>query len=443
MNRFMERLAVVVLLGIFLILSSNQPVLAGEVGILIEKLVEKGVLTRSEARELLKKSQKVATEEKKSADLKIYWNKGIRLSTEDKAFTFKMGGRIMNDWAFISEDKSIEDTIGDLQDSATEFRKARFYIQGTIYDRIIFKAQYDFAGGDNDFKDVYLGLKKLPWVGTLKVGHFKEPFGLEELTSSKYGAFMERGLPGVFTPSRNTGISVSKAEFNDRFTWSVGAFLDTDDDGDDNQAEHNFAAAARVTGLPWYEGNDRLLHLGTAYSYRDAKDDVVRFRQRPEAHLADFRLVDTGNINADSENRFGIEAALVYGPFSLQGEYMFTKVDTLNGSDPRFFGYYTYASYFLTGEHRVYKKSAGLFGRVKPKRNFGDRGGLGAWELALRYSGIDLSDEGIEGGELDNITLGVNWHLNPNVRTMLNYIRADLDDVGDADILQMRFQVDF
>ncbi|MFW6081185.1 MAG: porin [Desulfosalsimonas sp.] len=44
--------------------------------------------------------------------------------------------------------------------------------------------------------------------------------------------------------------------------------------------------------------------------------------------------------------------------------------------------------------------------------------------------------------------MGVNWHLNPNVRTMINYVYADLEDrsgVDDdsANILQARFQVDF
>jgi phosphate-selective porin OprO/OprP len=71
------------------------------------------------------------------------------------------------------------------------------------------------------------------------------------------------------------------------------------------------------------------------------------------------------------------------------------------------------------------------------------KGGLGAWEVGVRYSQVDLNDSIVSGGELDDITIGLNWHLNPNVRVMLNYVRADLDDVGDADIFQTRFQVDF
>ncbi len=404
----MKRLILISFLGIFLISFGSQPVLAGD---------------------------------EDDTDFKLYWKNGIRFQTADKAFSFKFGGRVMNDWAFMSEDESLKAAIGQLQDATTEFRRARLYISGAVYEKVIFKAQYDFAGGDADFKDVYLGLKKLPGVGTLKVGHFKEAFGLEELTSSKYITFMERSLPVIFAPSRNTGIGVNNTALNKRLTWAAGLFLDTGGYGDEDDAENSAAATARITGLPWYQGKDRLLHLGLSYSNRDAKDGAVEYDQSPEAHLApDF--VDTGSIAADSENRFGVEAALVYGAFSLQGEYMGANVATPDGSDPSFSGYYAYASYFLTGEHRAYKNSTGTFDRVKPKTNFG-KGGTGAWEVALRYSGLDLKDNPIQGGELEDVTFGLNWYLNPNVRTMFNYVLADLDTVGNADIVQLRFQVDF
>ena len=409
----MKRLAVLVFLGIVLIPFGTQTALGGE-----------------------------------ATDFRMYWKNGIRFETADKAFSFKLGGRIMNDWAFMSEDDSLKATIGQLQDATTEFRRARLYISGAVYEKVIFKAQYDFAGGSSDdhgghthFKDVYLGLKKLPGVGTLKVGHFKEAFGLEELTSSKYITFMERSLPVIFAPSRNTGIGVNNTALNKRLTWAAGLFLDTEKWGDEDDAENSAAATARITGLPWYQGKDRLLHLGLSYTNRDATDDAVRFRQRPEAHLAPY-FVDTGSIVADSENRFGIEVALVHGPFSLQAEYMGANVETPDGSDPSFSGYYASASYFLTGEHRAYKNSSGTFDRVKPKTNFG-KGGTGAWEVALRYSGLDLNDDPIQGGELEDITFGLNWYLNPNVRTMFNYVLADLDTVGDAEIVQLRFQIDF
>ena len=110
---------------------------------------------------------------------------------------------------------------------------------------------------------------------------------------------------------------------------------------------------------------------------------------------------------------------------------------------PNFQGFYVYGSYFLTGENRVYKTSSGAFDRMSPKRNFDGNGGLGAWEIALRYSNLDLNDADFSGGELDDFTVGVNWYLNPNTRFMWNYVFADLDDIGDTNIFQTRFQIDF
>jgi phosphate-selective porin OprO/OprP len=381
---------------------------------------------------------------------RVYWKEGIRLDSKDKAFKLKLGGRIMNDWAWLSGDEKLEAEFGDLVDG-TEFRRARLYVEGTIYDNAEFKAQYDFAGGNADMKDMYVGLKHLPVIGSIRVGHQYEPFGLEEMTSSKYITFVERGLTSAFVPSRQTGIKIFNHLLDERITWAVGGFRSVNDYGDgSSEAEYN--VTARVTGLPLYlDDGKMLIHLGAAYSRRSPTDDALRFRERPETHLAP-RFVDTGHFAAESENLYGAEAAAVFGPFSVQGEYMQANVDAGDEAefDPSLSAYYVMGSVFLTGELRKYKKSEGLFDRVKPKKNFLSKDGFGpgAIELAARYSNLDLNDhqdeeDGIAGGELDDITVGLNWYLNPNTRIMANYVRADLDEVGNADIFQTRFQVDF
>jgi phosphate-selective porin OprO/OprP len=223
-------------------------------------------------------------------------------------------------------------------------------------------------------------------------------------------------------------------------TWAVGVFRDTPDDGD-IQDDGGYNVTGRLTWLPRYEdGGALLVHLGAAYSRRNPNDDTVSFSSRPEAHLAD-EFVDTGSFRSDNADLLGLEAACVSGPLSIQGEYVFADADV--ASSANFRGYYAQASYFLTGEHRRYKPSEGAFSRVKPKEKFRYGGGPGAWEVALRYSGLDLDDSTLTGDKLHDITAGLNWYLNPNTRVMWNYVHADKDDVGNADMLIMRLQVDF
>jgi phosphate-selective porin OprO/OprP len=376
---------------------------------------------------------------------KVYWKDGLRAETANKKFTTKIGGRIQNDWSTGTQDSDITAAIGDFK-NGVEFRRARLYIEGTIYDDIIYKAQYDFAGGDADFKDVYLGMQNIPYVGTVKIGQFKEPFSLEELTSSNYITFLERSLPNALVPGRATGFQVQNAFFDERLNAAVGYFRASDSFGD-NSFDSEAGVSGRLTGLPWYEDDGRrLLHLGVASHWRQPGEGTKDFDSRPENHLAD-KFIDTGDIPMNSYSQVGAETALVMGPASLQSEYIHTFADTPGSSNPDFWGVYVSGSYFLTGEHRPYKRESAAFDKVKPKRNFtlsrGKNSGWGAWELAARYSQLDLSDSGVVGGTLRDVTTGVNWYLNPNVRVMLNWVHADLQSTGTADLFATRFQVFF
>lgn len=384
----------------------------------------------------LEKKQKA---EAGPTDFRVYWKEGLNFDSQDGNFKLKIGGRLQNDWFWSGEDDDIKSNIGE-QEDGVEFRRARIYFSGLIYDNVEYKLQFDFEGGTAHFKDAYLALTDFP-LGTLQMGHFKEPFSLEELTSSKYLTFLERALPNVFAPSRNTGFMLHHVASDQRMTAAVGLFRDTDDYGDSID-DGGYNATARITALPIYKDKGAsLLHLGAAYSYRNP-DDSVRYRQRPEAHLANY-FVDTSSFASDQVNLLGLEAAWVNGPLSVQGEYMRADADRIGGSDVSFDSYYVQTSYFLTGEHRNYKTSEAAFSRIKPKNNYSYGGGLGAWEVAARYSQLDLNDSNINGGKLDDITAGLNWYLNPNTRIMWDYVYADKDKVGQANMLMMRLQFDF
>jgi phosphate-selective porin OprO/OprP len=133
---------------------------------------------------------------------------------------------------------------------------------------------------------------------------------------------------------------------------------------------------------------------------------------------------------------------------SVQGELFQQFANAESVGDPGFWGFYVYGSYFLTGEHRPYDRSKGIFKRVTPTSAFHfTGGGWGALETAFRFSYVDLNSQGIQGGKEIDLTAGINWYLNSNTRIMFNYVHArvmDRDappiDGGNANIFQVRFQ---
>ena len=373
-----------------------------------------------------------------AADWTAKWSNGHKVESDDKKFKLKFGGRIQADYTFASGDDPLE---ADLEDGF-EFRRARLFFSGTIYERVEFKAQYDFTGGEADFKDVWIALKQ-DW-GQVRFGHYKEYFSLEEQTSSKYLAFLERSLPiEAFSPGRNSGVG-AHGKRGDRFNWGIGAFYDADDFGVSTD-EDATNITARVGFRPIYEDKGkRMLHLGLAVSNKDlGTGGRFRFRARPEAHFT-TRFVNTDRFEADSAFLTGAEVAGVFDRFWFAGEYVQNDVDSPDFGDPTFDGYYAQVGFFLTGDHRRFKTSSGAFDRQKPNNSWGgDDGGKGAWEVVARASSVNLNDSGVAGGEQDNLTLGLNWYPNPATRLMINFVQADIEDLGDANFFLVRWQVDF
>lgn len=362
------------------------------------------------------------------------WSNGHKIENSDKGHKLKFGGRVMADFQFADVDDNIAN-----EENGFEFRRARLFFSGTVYGNVEFKVNYDFAGGDADFKDVWIGFKQ-DW-GKIKIGHYKENFSIEEMMSSKYLSFLERSLPvQAFAPSRNSGVGLEGSQ-GDTLNWGVGYFYDADGFGDSTSEDAtNFTG--RIGYRPVYENKGaNMFHIGAAFHLRDF-DSTARFRARPESHFAG-RYVDTGSFVADSATILGLELATVQGPWWGAAEYITADVDASSVGDPTFGGFYVQTGYFLTGEHRAFKPSGGVFNRIKPNANWGKDGG-GAWEIKARYSTLDLTDGAIAGGEQDNFSVGVNWYVNPVIRLLVDYVSADVDGVdGDANFILVRWQVDF
>jgi phosphate-selective porin OprO/OprP len=427
---------------------------------ILDILKDKGDISDQKYDELMKKAEAEKEAVEKAGDWDFYWKNGFNLNSKEKKFKLQFGGRIQADGAYIGADQEIDDAfqaagLPNETGWGTEFRRARLFFNGTVYEDLFFRLQYDFASNaPAKVNDAYIRVQNIPYIGSAWIGHYKEPWGLEELTSSKYLTFMERSpAHDAFTPSRNMGIEFFNNAFNQRLYWGIGGFQESDDFGISFNDYSDWNLTTRVAGRPWLQGKDKFLHLALSYSHQFRNEDETtrRYRARPSAHLSPNFLVDTGDIAVDDVDLFTPEIALVYGPFSFQGEYYWNQVRSTTASDPAYTGWYAHVSYFVTkGDHRHYKGWA--FARVSPKRNFSIKGGgIGAVELALRYSYLNLNHEALQGGIENDWSFGVNWYLTPNTRFQFNYVRANVEDRtnvviipdNDVNILQSRFQIDF
>ena len=354
---------------------------------------------------------------------------GVAVADDDAYPTLRFGGRLMLDYAFFDDD------VRDLE-NGSEVRRARIFVDGDLAPGWSYKLQADFANdGEADIKDAYLKYKNLG-PGSLIIGSYKQPFGLEELISSKYITFIERSSTNAFTISRRLGVGYQQS--GDAYQFHVSIFGEGANSGD----QEGSGVAGRVTWRPYRPADDQFFHLGIAVAREEPERndaDVFRLRARPEVHVTDTRLIDTGTLSdVDSVTRIGLEAAMVQGRWSAQAEYLTADVDRRGAPDSDFNGYYVYASYFLTDDRRPYKSSSAVFDRVKPS------GSNGAWELGVRYSNMDLNDGLVTGGRMRNLTLAVNYYVTSRLRFSGNLISVDTDDnVGNDDPRAMVFRAQY
>ena len=394
-------------------------------------------------------------------------------------------GQVQADTVYFGQNEESRIDIGDLQDGA-QFRRLRIGARGTTFGVLDYSLGVDFAlANQPSYLDNYLEWKDLPYIQHIRAGHYFEPFSLERVTQNRNNTFMERSLVDTFAPARNMGVMAYGNTENELATWAIGTFRTNSDNAGNDTFDSGQALTMRGTALPlWDDSSDGrfYLHLGAGYSYRDAYQKQVRFRNTPEIRKQQPAnvfgpvgppspsnyingvpgpfapiFVDTGFIPANNFQLFDPEFALILGPLSLQSEYAFAVVDQIGGPNLFFNGYMAQVSYFLTGEHRPYDRKQGIHSRLYPYEDFfrvrtesrGIQTGLGAWEIAARFSNIVLNDKNIRGNNLTDFTVGLNWYLNPYTRWKFNYVRAFLEDTrtnkGNSmtDAYGMRIDFDF
>jgi phosphate-selective porin OprO/OprP len=383
-------------------------------------------------------------------------------------------------------------TVPQFLDNGVNARRARIGVLGTFMGDWNYSLIYDFGGSSDGFGGTapgslpggaasgiqtaylsYQGIKGLAIEG----GYTDSLYTLDEATSSNDIMFMERATSQVVASNIAAGDFRSQFGmrwFNDWF-WA-GAYVTGPTSGAIHSASsvtppgqtEQYGAFGRVA-LHYMNDKYWSFHIGGDAQAlfqpplnRVTGAKTLTLSDRPELRIDPTAIITTGAIsNVSGAQIYSVEAAGNVGPLYLQGEYFWFNIDRDNNSNlpaRKFSGGYVEAGWTITGETRTYNNGNGAYNGIVPANPVTPYGGWGAWEIAFRYSVIDLNDglgltTGINGGKQTVYTAGLNWYVNRNIRFMINYLNGEIDkqlsptnpaDVGARfNAVAMRTQVAF
>lgn len=374
--------------------------------------------------------------------------RGLNITSDDGKVQFHVGGRLELDFGDGSDDSRFFDHAFD---DHVEPRRARLDLGLKVQDAINMVFQYDFAMRNTPIADAaiaYIGLDDTLFT----LGNFKEPLSLDQLISDTNTMFIERSLADALVPGRDTGFAVGAN--GDAWTFAAGVF---GGNINDDITDDGIAGTARFTYAPINTASTTA-HLGISGSFRafGQHDDTISFSTDPEAHLFGANLIDTGDItDVDNLSIVGLEGAFRQDAFRAQGEYIVAHVERRTGASPTFQGGYVEAAYVLNGLAPKYSLAPdygatyAIFGGVKlADEQRVSKGGFGVFEVAGRFSFLDLQDDNVHGGTERDWTAGLNWYPDDNLKVMTNYVHATADNSPgargrnvEADIFEARLQV--
>jgi len=355
---------------------------------LLEKLLAKGILSEDEFNEMrqdVREARREAAMDKVNkansakTELQGVWKDGFGFTTGDGQHSIKLTGRLQTDYRWIDSGNNNLAAAGrnDRDTASTadgfELRRARFGVQGFMYKDINYKAEWNLVGGAPVVDEAYVNFAYYKPV-QLTFGRFKQPFSLEQLTSSNSIDFMERSYNdqnGV--PAKKLGAMVS-GEPAKGFTYAASLFqegLNEQTDADGTGKRYAGRLTANLSQL--LNLNNSVLHFGVAgvggdYQLRPAQSSqsasgyetvtrtsVVDFRtmnrgmqhfyraqiagmdlagcgaQGTSADLCGSRQGTLGETSVNVSSRLlGLESAVAYKSLKLQGEYVRNEVNAFN-----------------------------------------------------------------------------------------------------------------
>jgi phosphate-selective porin OprO/OprP len=383
------------------------------------------------------------------ADILVKTKGGLEVSTADKEFSFKLGGRMQVD---ADSFDGFYTKNGNRADE-TYFRRARLELSGVVFTDWGYTFNRNFSDGASDWDELsisYNGWKPVQ----LSVGRINPTFGLEEAVSSKWITAIERSAIYDLAPWLNDhedgeGIRL-RTTLGGVFHGEVGAYRQGENEDADGQ--NNTSFIARGVFAPIVQ-DKQVLHFGLNFATREVEagfDQSIKSRLSVRGTTEDSVNGNRGTFGGakldGTDQAWGAEAAYMTGPFSIQGEYMARSAEgdavaNGNSNDLEASGYNVQVAYTLTGESRSYKLDGGKFDKIKPADKQ-----FGAWEVFYRYDDITVdetavapSGAGALGLTADTAeasaqvhTVGVNWYANEAVKISANYLTASVDDIVNA-----------
>jgi phosphate-selective porin OprO and OprP len=331
----------------------------------------------------------------------------------DSGYTFGIKGLYQYDDVNFSNDPADPLTGAPLFEDAHTWERKEFDAYLKAPNGLELDVGYDWQ---NSWTDNYLKYSSKS-AGDFRIGQFLTQVGWESVEGAQTWTFLTPGLAGqaVFE-DRRIGVDWSYDKIQH---WTLQAAYYARGNLDGKFPGHGYSG--RVVFAPVSDKTD-VVHIGLAASREYPDDHLAHFYAPPEAQLTKTYLVDTKPLPfTDSIDRMGLELGFMRGPLYAQGEVLRMAAHRENGL-PEFVGdgFYVFGAWMLTGESRSYKDTE--FGMPKPAHKYG------AFELALRYSELNLRDGIVQGGREDDWTLGLNWYLNSNLRLQANYVWAHAND---------------
>ncbi len=410
---------------------------------ILNALIAKGVLTEEEGELLMKgrKGEKEASEKKKETavsgkvkDGSVVWESG------DKSTSLGLTGRLQFDMRSVDANKDQTDLAESDRDTKSladnfEVRRARIGAKGKMFTNFDYEVVANVVGSSTNVIDVaYMNWNKFePFQ--LRVGQFKQPFSLEQLTSSNNIDFMERSYNDQITPAKKPGVMLHGVP-SKGLTYALSSYQQNNfgEESTDSNGK-SFAGRGTLNFAEIAGWKDSVMHVGLsgfnseydvlpttsskgASSGAKTSGTIFSFRSGGRGLANAFRAQIGGensaghggnmpsNTTSSIQNKaYGLELALANGPFKFQGEYTGQTFDSKNDATSAYLdadvkSYYVEALWMLTGENYSDWYKNGVWGGIKPKNNFDlDTGkGTGAWELGLRYDQFKVDDIKLSNG---------------------------------------------